>query len=162
MSELNIIACVSEDGGLGYKGELLWRLYEDRVFFSNVTSGKHVIMGHNTFTSIGRPLMRRHNIVLAHTDPGDTGVEWVKSMDALKKRIKSISDRQDIFIIGGVSLYNEFIDEADNIYLTEVEGKRQADVYFPKFDKTKYDKATILTGVQDYTPYAINVYRRKK
>lgn len=163
MKDLKMIACISEDRGIGYQGELLWHLQRDIKFFKIVTDYACVVMGRKTFESIGHTLPGRRNIVLSETEPDDKFVQWAKDMQTLRSMIKDVMRHgREVFIIGGASLYNEFIDEVDTLYLTEVKASRPADTFFPDFDRTKFDKNTILNDVQGTTEFTISIYRRLK
>ena len=95
--------------------------------------GDVAIMGENTFKSIGRPLPNRTNIVLSLTpDFVPEGCVVVTSIDAALAKAKEV-EQEEIFIIGGASIYKQFIPLADRLYLTLVEGEYEADTFFPEY-----------------------------
>lgn len=159
MKNLAMIACVSKDGGLGNGNELLWRFTEDQKFFRETTTGHPVIMGSKTYRSIGRPLPKRENVVLSRSQPEGDGVVWVRSREELDKYIKK--DDKLKFIIGGASLYEQFLPEAEVIYLTEVDAVKPADVYFPKFERSEYTEEVLDKGECDGVNYVMKAYRKK-
>ena len=116
MKELYIIACISQDRGLGKAGDLLWRIPEDMQFFRTTTLDRTVVMGRKTYESIGRPLPKRQNIVLSRQDVD--GVTTYRDQSALDAFLKSVPGKK--FIIGGASLYQMYLDQAEKLYLTEV------------------------------------------
>ena len=115
-------------------------------------------MGYNTFISLGRPLPNRINVVLS-SDKVDLpeGVLQFNNLEDLNDYIRD----KDVFIIGGASLYKQFIDQAKRIYLTEVEATSDADVYFPKFVKTKYKKTVLGQNSDNNIDYTHVLYERK-
>ena len=81
MHDLNLIACVSQDGGLGRDGKLLWQIPEDMQFFKRTTMGHPVIMGRKTFQSIGRALPGRDNIILSRTKGDQHNITWCNAAE---------------------------------------------------------------------------------
>lgn len=157
MKDLSMIACVSRDGGLGDAGQLLWNIPEDMKFFRETTKGSTVIMGRKTFESIGRALPGRKNIVLSSHNGDTENVEWCTRTE-LDELIRDISGKK--FIIGGASLYEMFLPEAETIYLTEVDATRPADTYFPSFDHRNWTRTILQTGEHDGIRYEIAEYTK--
>ncbi len=159
MKNLAMIACVSKDGGLGKGNELLWHISEDMKFFRETTAGHPIIMGGKTFRSIGRVLPGRENVVMSRSCPEGDGVVWMKSREELDQYIQK--DDTLKFVIGGASLYEQFLPEAEIIYLTEVDAVKPADVYFPQFDHDQYTEEILGNGEYDGVEYIMKVYRKK-
>ncbi len=159
MKNLAMIACISRDCGLGNAGELLWHIPADMKFFRETTMGHPVIMGGKTYRSIGKPLPGRENVVLSRSEPEGGGAVWIKSLDELHDYIQK--DNQLKFIIGGASLYEHFLPEADILYLTDVDAVKPADVYFPNFDLFTYDITDLTSGEADGVRYVIRKYQRR-
>lgn len=158
MKDLYMIACVSKDGGLGKDGGLLWSIPEDMKFFRETTKGSTVIMGRKTFESIGRALPGRRNIVLSSRKGENADVEWC-TREELEDTLKTVSGKK--FVIGGASLYEMFLPEAEKIYLTEVESTKPADTIFPEFDKSQWRREIIQDGEYDGAKYEIVEYTRR-
>lgn len=158
MKNLAMIACVSKDLGLGKDNGLLWSLPEDMAFFKQMTTGHPVVMGSKTYKSIGHALPGRENIVLGREKI--EGVKWFSDKTEMDRYLQTIND--EVFVIGGASIYQLYIEEAEKLYLTEVDGTRPADVYFPSFDKNKYDREVIKEGGQDGVKYQMVVYTRRQ
>lgn len=158
VKNLALIACVSRDGGLGKGNELLWHIPEDMKFFRKTTLHHPVIMGGKTFRSIGKVLPGRENAVLSRQQPEGDSVVWLKDIVELRRFLAQDDGLK--FIIGGASLYQMFVSEADMIYLTEVDSTKPADVFFPDFDRSQYQKKTLQTGEYDGVKYQIVEYRR--
>lgn len=133
-----ISAIASKDRAIGKNNALLWHIPEDFKHFKDLTSGHAIIMGENTFNSIGKALPGRTNIVLSMTPdfaPEDCLV--VRSIDEALSVAKEY-ESEEIFICGGASIYKQMIPYADRLYLTLVEGEYVADTFFPEYsDFTK-------------------------
>ncbi len=130
-----ISAIARKDRAIGFKNALLWHIPEDFKHFKETTSGHVVIMGENTYTSIGRPLPNRTNIVLS-IDPNFSpeGCVVVSSIEEALAKAKEV-ERDEIFIIGGASIYRQFLPYANRLYLTLVEGDFEADTFFPDYSE---------------------------
>lgn len=159
MKNISMIACVSRDLGLGNKGELLWRIPEDMQFFRQTTLGHPVVMGGTTYRSIGKALPERQNIVLSRSEIDDPNVKCLHSLNQLEEYLEKLAD--EVFIIGGASLYETFLPRANRLILTEVDGERPADVFFPKFDPANFEAHTLKTGEAEGVKYRIVEYIRK-
>lgn len=159
MKNLAIIACISEDGGLGKGGDLLWHIPEDMQFFKQTTMGGVVVMGRKTFESIGRALPGRENLVLSQSDIERDDVRSFKSKAELDEYLRNTTKNK--FIIGGSSLYEMYLPEVDKMYLTKVAAAKPADVYFPKYDESEFTMQKIKHGEHQDIKYQIFEYQRK-
>lgn len=166
----SIIAAVGKNRELGKKGGLVFNIPGDLKFFKQTTIGYPVVMGRTTFLSLPRLLPGRKHYVLS-PDEEPTFPEEVTVLHDLNQFIKDHqNDSQEYFIIGGGSIYQQFLPHCDKIYLTEVDGEdAEADVYFPDFDKTKYtveklgqnsDIIKDKEGVHDLN-YIHNLYQKR-
>lgn len=159
MKNLAMIACIDKNWGIGQAGKLLWRIPEDMRFFKQTTMGGVVVMGRKTFASIGNPLPGRTNVVLSHEPVEVDGIEWCSNPAELDEFLAH--QEKPIFIIGGVTLYQMFLDRAERIYLTEVDGVKTADTFFPHFDQQQFTRKILQTGTSDDLQYQIVEYTRK-
>jgi len=117
-----------------------WRAYpEDLQRFKEVTSGHTIVMGRKTYDSIGRPLPNRRNIVLTRSGAID-GVETFDSINAFLETMKTEGIEDDIFIIWGSTIYEQFLDTADILDITEIKQEYEGDTFFPEF-KDKYQES---------------------
>ena len=146
-----IAALARSNRAIGKDNRLLWNIPADLAHFKEVTSGHPVIMGEKTFYSIGRPLPNRTNIVLSD-NPAFTaaGVETAGSIEEALARAES-ADQEEVFIIGGGSIYAQMLPSADRLYLTLVEGDYEADTFFPEYP--------LFTQVVSEEPGEENGYR---
>lgn len=156
--KINIIAAVGKNLELGKDNELIWHISEDLKNFKEMTMGKTVVMGENTYYSIGKALPGRNNVVLSF-DKRD--IPGVKVLNNYKDVFKLNCD--DVFIIGGASIYDLFLPYSDNLYLTEIDDEDSScDCYFPSFDKSLYDKTIIREGESSEIKYLFVCYSRKE
>ena len=128
-----ISAIARKDRAIGFQNALLWHIPEDFKHFKETTSGHAVIMGENTYRSIGRPLPNRTNIVLSLDEAfAPEGCVVVRSIEEALEKAKEV-EREEIFIIGGASIYRQFLPYAERLYLTLVEGDFESDTFFPEY-----------------------------
>lgn len=160
MKNLAMIACVSSDGGLGQDNNLLWRFPEDQKFFRETTMGSAVIMGSKTYESIGRALPGRKNIVLSRREIVGEGIEVFHNRASLDAHLEILPGKK--FIIGGASLYEMYLPDAEEIYLTEVDAAKPANVFFPEFNHEKYHAEILQDGKTDGFSYRIVRYTKKE
>ena len=137
--EIKLIAAKNIDGAIGKEGEVPWDVAGEQKHFKEETIGSPVIMGSNTFDSImnkiQKPLPDRTNIVLSQSRAGldYPNVSFVKSIDNALQVASNQSE--EVYIIGGESVYEQFIGMADEMILSIVEEEvEDADAYFPTFD----------------------------
>jgi dihydrofolate reductase len=132
---VSIIVAVSNDWGIGKDNELLWRISEDLKRFKRLTTGKAVIMGKRTWESLPvRPLPDRKNIVL--TDLPNEQIEGALTVYSIDEALSKCPANEEVFIIGGGSVYRQFMPFADRLYITHVCKNTPADIYFPEIDMT--------------------------
>lgn len=136
MSIISLIAVVDEAWGLGKDNRLLCHLPADLKRFKQLTLGKPVVMGRNTFDSIGRPLPERLNIVLSRQV---LRIKGVMVFDGLRKALDFINDAPEVMIIGGAGIYKQSLSIATRIYLTRIHHQFEADVYFPKIEEATWE-----------------------
>ena len=125
---IKLIAAVDKNMGIGYENELLIKLKKDMKYFKENTLNHIVVMGKNTYLSIGKPLPQRLNIVITHKKVQN---KHIKSM-TLEKFLETYKDSKEvIYCIGGEQIYKELIPYADEILLTRVEKSYKENKYFP-------------------------------
>lgn len=127
---ISLIAALSADRVIGMENAMPWHLPADLAWFKRNTLEKPVVMGRKTYESIGRPLPGRHNIVLSHQAGRDERVTWVTTPVAA---LAAAGDAPEVMIIGGGSIYGQFLAQATRLYLTHVDVEVVGDTYFPDY-----------------------------
>jgi len=134
---MNLIVAVTENWGIGCENKLLFRVSEDQRYFKSMTSGKVVVMGHNTFKSLpgGRPLKNRKNIVLSRDVAlSIEGVTVCNSIEQLLTLIKNY-DMSNVYVIGGEAIYTALLPYCNKAYITKFQAMPSADTFFPNVDE---------------------------
>ncbi len=133
---ISIIVVVGKNRQIGYQNKLLWELPGDMKRFKKITTGKTVIMGDKTFESIGQSLPNRKNIVVTlDKDYKAPECEVRFSLEDVLKKYKD--SKEEVFVIGGGTIYNLSLPWADKLYLTVVEDDPKADTFFPDYSEFK-------------------------
>ena len=131
--KLSIIAAVAENGAIGYKNQLVYWLPNDLKRFKALTTGHTIIMGRRTFESLPKgALPNRRNIVLSRSKRDFLGCERFGS---LREALAHCGTEEEVFVIGGASVYKEAMTLADRLCLTEIhDTPSNADTFFPPYD----------------------------
>jgi dihydrofolate reductase len=137
---LALIAAVAQNNCIGKKGALPWYLPEDLKRFKKITTGKVVLMGRKTWESLPpkfKPLPNRKNVVVSRQNVSvPAGVELYHTIDeALAAHLS-----EEIMVIGGGEIYNQTMDRAETLYITEVHNVVEGDVFFPIIDKAVWEE----------------------
>jgi dihydrofolate reductase len=163
--KLSLIVAVSRNGVIGLNNQLPWHLPEDLKYFKSVTMGKPIVMGRKTYDSIGRPLPGRTNIVITR-DPAwhAPGVEVAQSLEAalaLGKKACEAAGAEEIMVIGGEQIYRMCIENADRLYLTQVDAEVEGDAFFPGIDLNAWHQVDMkLPATTDTHPYRFLILDR--
>ena len=144
MTNLTIIAAIAENNAIGLKGKLLYWLPADLRRFKALTTGHTIIMGRKTFESLPKgALPNRRNIVLSRSKQDYPGAESFPSLTealaACNLPLKEAGGSEEVYIIGGASVYAEALPLADRLCLTEVhDTPAEADAFFPAFNRDEW------------------------
>ena len=158
---INIIAAIGKNNELGKNNDLVWRLKGDMKFFRDITIGHSIVMGRKTFESLPKMLPERKHIVISTSEIKNDKIELYKSIKDFLIKYQNIDE--DVFIIGGASIYREFIDLTNKMYLTEIDASdKDADVYFPTFNKEEWDREELASNQEKSINYKHVLYKRKK
>lgn len=164
-TEVIIVAGVARNRVIGNKGELPWHISEDLKRFKDLTLGNPVIMGRVTYLSIlkylGKPLPGRTNIVLTEY-PADEkeGFIFCRSVDEALSEAKKHGSK--IYIIGGASVYGQFMDRADKLELTEIDKEFEGDTFFPNVDRTVWNEIRREDKQGENFGFSFVTYKRKR
>ena len=131
---ITIIAAIAKNNALGKDNDLIWYLPADLKRFKKVTTGHHILMGRNTFESIGKPLPNRTTIIITRNK--NYFKEGCLIANSIEEAIEMVENKDDIFIIGGAQIYKECIEKdlVDRLDITQVHHEFEADVFFPEID----------------------------
>jgi dihydrofolate reductase len=133
---ISTIVVVGKNREIGFQNKLLWSLPEDMDRFKKITTGHIVIMGSKTYESLGRPLPNRTNIVIAFDkDYQAPGCIVVHSPDEATLKAREQKNNDEVFIIGGGSIYKYFLPKTDKLYITVVDDEPEADTFFPDYSE---------------------------
>lgn len=132
------ILCVDKNFGIGKNNDLLFHLPLDMKFFRETTKGHTVAMGENTLLSFPKssPLPNRINIVLSKEKTHNyIGCENIHDFNEFIHRITTLAKTEDVFVIGGASIYRQTLLFVDEVLLTKVDADGEATVFFPNLDE---------------------------
>lgn len=161
MSKITIIAAIGKNRELGKQNDLIWHLKKDMQHFKNNTMGHKVIMGHNTFLSIPKRLAGREEIVLTHKEINEEGITSFNDLNTLLNYLDTLDE--EVFIIGGASIYKLFLPYASELLLTEVsDSDADADVYFPEWNDEDFNRRIIEEINDESVKYKFVKYTRKE
>ena len=162
-----IVAAVAQNGIIGNRGEMPWRLSTDLKRFKRLTMGKPVIIGRKTFEVIGKPLPGRTNIVVSRS-PGFSadGVVAALGLDqaiVIGRDEAARNQQSEVAVIGGGEIYAAAIGGADRLYITHVEASPEGDTRFPPIDPAVWRQISserVPAGKKDSEATTFAVYER--
>lgn len=170
--KVNIIVARSKNNVIGNAAGIPWKIKGEQAQFKELTMGEAVVMGRKTYEDIGHPLKGRVNIVVSNTKefggrddsiPGQiTTLLTVRSLKEAMELVEGMTN-VDLFAAGGARLYEEAVQYADRLYITEVDTEVPVDdttVFFPGFDESQFKKLTGETFAADI-PYTRTIWVRK-
>jgi len=146
---LSIISAVAENRIIGNKNTLPWHMPADFKYFKEATLGKVIVMGLNTFKSIGeKPLPDRKNIILNNDVDyiPPEGCFVARSIDELLEMTKN---EPEVMICGGASVYKQFLPLAQKLYLTYIHQNFEGDTYFPEFSLSEWKEVKRIDNKAD-------------
>jgi dihydrofolate reductase len=158
---LSLVAAVAENGVIGADGEMPWHYPEDLQHFKETTMGHPVVMGRNTYESIERrldgPLPGRTNVVLSRRSSLDLPESAVHARDvdeALELAESALDDDlQTVYVVGGETVYEALVDDADELVITEIPASPDGDARFPAIDEGWTEVERRRTGPLSFVTY---------
>ena len=139
--QISIIVAMTPDRLIGAAGRLPWYLPDDLKRFRKLTTGHAIVMGRKTFSSIGRPLPKRRNLVVSRNPdpPAVEGIEWFTSLEEAIDFAR-MAGETECFIAGGTEIYAAALEKADRMYITFVQRDFpfQGDTFFPLWDQSQW------------------------
>lgn len=134
---ISIIVAIAENNAIGKDNKLLCHIPGDLKRFKKLTTGKTVIMGLKTFKSLpDGPLPNRRNIVI--TDKKNQKIDGCDMAYSIEEAVEMCNTDEENFVIGGGSIYRQFLPLADKLYITKVHHNFDADTFFPEIDYSKW------------------------
>lgn len=147
-----MIAAMSENRVIGKDNKLPWHFPDELKYFKKITTGKPIIMGRKTFESMGsRPLPNRLNIVLTKDKTftlDNFTQEQCRVAYSLEEALQSAGSCEEVMIIGGAKIYEQFLSKASRLYLTIVHTNIEGDAFFPIIDNTEWQLVDETAGAQ--------------
>ncbi|OGT41365.1 MAG: hypothetical protein A3F13_02035 [Gammaproteobacteria bacterium RIFCSPHIGHO2_12_FULL_40_19] len=159
---ISIIAALTTQGVIGRNNTLPWHLPEDLKRFKKITWGKPIVMGRKTFESIGKPLPGRQNIIVTHQK--NLFIPGCLIVNSLEEAFEKTKQAQEVFIIGGATLYQSTIDTADFLYLTLIHAIISGNIHFPKIQYEKWEeieKKDFPADQKNPYPFSFVLLKRK-
>ncbi|WP_394231528.1 dihydrofolate reductase [Niallia oryzisoli] len=160
---ISFIVAMDKNRVIGKDNQLPWHLPADLKFFKKVTMGHPIIMGRNTFESIGKPLPGRENIIVSrnkeYKHEGCTSIHSVEELLDYATR-----KNEEVFVIGGSELFKATFPMADRLYITKIEEEFAGDTYFPEFIESEWELVSQEKGLKDEKnpyDYYFTIYERK-
>lgn len=133
---IKIIAAIAENNALGKDNDLIWHLPADLKRFKKVTTGHFILMGRNTFESIGKPLPNRTTIIITRNN--DYFMDGCLVANSIENALELAKDEEEVFLIGGAQIYKQAMIDGlvDRLDITHVHQEFEADVFFPEIDSS--------------------------
>ncbi len=164
MKNISIIVAVAKNNAIGKDNKLLCHLSEDLKRFKKLTTGHTVIMGKNTYYSLPvRPLPNRRNIVI--TDVANEQIDNCEMAYSIEDAISKMDAEKENFIMGGASIYRQFMPLANKLYITWIHHEFEADTFFPDVNTLEWEiiSKDDFKDIDDKNPFPFTyaVYKRK-
>lgn len=144
---------------IGKDNQLPWHIPEDLAYFKKHTVGKGMVMGRNTYESIGRPLPKRRNIVVTRNPSYKIeGADVVRSLEQAVKIAEEV--HEEVMVIGGEQIFRTVLPIADRLYITLIKKPFEGDTFFPEYG----DEWKLVSESEEYLsngiPFSYLVYER--
>jgi len=167
MNQISIIVSVDDNNCIGGDNKLLWKQKNDLKRFKELTLNKVIVMGQKTYESLPfKPLKNRINIVVSNEhDVSFEGCIMAYSISDAIEKMKYWGDDKEMFVIGGGSIYEQFLKYANKLYITKIDAKVTGDTYFPKIDSDIWELINVEKYLKDddnQYDYAYETYELKK
>ncbi len=161
--KISIIVAIAANNAIGKDNDLLWHISEDLKRFKRLTKDHFVIMGKRTYFSLPtRPLPNRINMII--TDVPGEQIDDCLMAYSIEDAVDKMDAENENFIIGGGSIYRQFMPLADKLYITRVHKNFEADTFYPEISPDEWllvDKKYINDDPQNDFTYSFEIYKRK-
>ena len=146
---LSIIVAVAKKNVIGKDNKLIWHLPEDLKRFKNLTTGHTIIMGRQTFESLGRILPDRKHVILCNDMEMNIDDENVEVLEDISMLQKYIDSKEENFVIGGATIYRILMPYANKLYITKINELFEGDVYFPEINENEWQEVKREKGLKN-------------
>ncbi len=161
--KISIIVAIASNYAIGKDNDLLWHITSDLKRFKEITKEHYIVMGKRTYYSLPkRPLPNRTSLIL--TDQKDEVIDNCLMAYSIDDAIAKMDPEKENFIIGGGSIYNQFMPLADKLYITRVHKDYDADTFFPEIKEEEWElisQENVNNDTQNDFTYSFEVYQRK-
>ncbi len=162
--KLSLVAAVANNNVIGSENRLIWHMPADLKHFKKLTMGHTLIMGRNTFESIGKPLKGRNTIVVTSRKNYDARGE--RTAASIKEAVRMVKQEKEVFVVGGSGIYEQTIDlyHTRRLYITRIFANFEGDAFFPEINTKKWDLIEMEEHEPDEKnkyPYAFLTYKKR-
>ncbi len=161
--QISIIVAIASNYAIGKDNDLLWHISKDLQRFKRLTEGHFIVMGKKTYFSLPRrPLPKRTNMVI--TDVANEQIDDCLMAYSIEDSIGKMDNDKENFIIGGGSIYQQFMSQANKLYITRVHKDFEGDVFFPEINTKEWvlqSAEHINDDAQNDFSYTFEIYKRK-
>lgn len=164
MKNLGLIAAIGPNNELGIDNHLIWHIKEDLKFYKTMTLNKNIIMGRLTLESMPKKALDGRNPIVI-TKKLKLYQDKFITFDKIDNLLQYVENTNEEFlVIGGASIYQQFLEYVDYMYLTHVDSlkKLEADCFFPKFDINDWNIQELTSGTEGIYNYQICKYHKKR
>ncbi len=163
MKQISIIVAIASNYAIGKDNDLLWHISKDLKRFKEITKDHYIVMGKRTYFSLPvRPLPNRTSLII--TDVENEVIDNCLMAYSIEDAIEKMDPHKENFIIGGGSVYSQFMPYADKLYITRVHKDFEADTFFPEIELDKWElveKVDVNDDLQNDFTYSFETYKRK-
>jgi len=161
--QISIIVAIAENYAIGKDNDLLWHISKDLKRFKELTKGHYIVMGKRTYYSLPvRPLPHRTSLII--TDVAGEVIDNCLMAYSIEEAVEKMDNENENFIIGGGSIYKQFMPLADKLYITRVHKNFEADTFFPEISLDEWkliEKVDVNDDSQNDFTYSFETYTRK-
>lgn len=154
-----LVAAMASNRVIGKGPYIPWRILGEQKIFKQLTEGKVVVMGRKTFEAIGKPLPKRHTVVVSR-DPGyqAPGCSVVSNLEQAMQI--AVEQGSDLYVAGGAQIYALALPYADGIHLSEIQQAFEGDAFFPALDPQQFQRIS-CERIEASIPYTYSVFQRQ-
>ena len=161
---ISLIVAIAKNGAIGKNNDLLWHISDDLKRFKAITSGHTVVMGSKTYDSLPfKPLPKRENVVITRNKA--LKIEGCTVVNSINDVVTRYANEEEIFVIGGANVYEQFLPFADKLYVTQIFQEFDGDVFFPTIDPLTWkvsEQSETFHDEKSNLDYAFLTYCRAK